>query len=95
MPKLLVVNFMWSLYFHVALVILHFRQCCIDVLFILPKGSVIPYTDDIVIIGTGKIWREAQIVMNIFLGKIKRWLDLNQLSLRLSKTVYTIFFIVI
>lgn len=62
-----------------------------DLLQELPINSILFYTDDTIVISSGKTWIDAQTKMNKFLHITQKWLQVNQLPLNLGKTVYMIF----
>ena len=57
----------------------------------MPENSILSYTDDTVVISSGKTWKEVESEMNQLLEKIAIWLSLKKLTLNISKTVYITF----
>ena len=62
-----------------------------DLLLKMPKGSILSYADDTVIITDDNTWYHAQDRMNDLLNKVAKWLAFNKLSLNITKTMYMTF----
>ena len=54
----------------------------------MPKGSVLRYADDTVVLAQASSWKEAAIKISQLLKNIATLLALNKLSLNKEKTVY-------
>ena len=66
------------------LFILYVNELLVD----MPKGSILSYADDTVIISSDNTWSMAQEKMNQHLYTVAVWLALNKLSLNIQKTKY-------
>lgn len=57
----------------------------------LPNGSIIAYTDDTVILSSGKSWLQVEVDMKNKLNNVYTWLSITGLSLNINMTVYLTF----
>ena len=59
-----------------------------DLLIDMQNETILSYADDTVIISCDSSWTAAHERLNEYLRKVAIWLNLNKLSLNVSKTVY-------
>jgi len=57
-----------------------------DLYQITDTCNIISYADDTVILGSGDNWLDTKLIIEKCLGDVKKWLDLNMLTLNIKKT---------